>query len=136
MTPLVPFSHNTSGNQTEHDVELFTIGDLARDFNVTLRALRFYESRGLIKPRRSGLTRLYTGRDRARLAVILKGKQLGFTLQEIRSLLANEEAKGGQGELKLSKVQIEEQLTLLVKQRADLDEAIAELHSKRALQPI
>ena len=72
----------------------FTISDLARDFGVTLRTLRFYESRGLIAPARSGMTRIYSGRDRARLALILKGKQLGFTLVEIRAMLANEDKKG------------------------------------------
>ena len=51
----------------------FTISDLARDFGVTLRTLRFYESRGLIAPSRSGMTRIYSARDRARLALILKG---------------------------------------------------------------
>jgi DNA-binding transcriptional MerR regulator len=117
----------------EHDSDLFTIGDLARDFNVTLRALRFYESRGLITPRRSGLTRLYTPRDRARLVLILKGKHMGFTLQEIRALLASHEAKGGQGDLKLSASQIEEQLTMLTKQRAELDAAIVELQQQQQI---
>ena len=76
----------------------FTISDLARDFGVTLRTLRFYESRGLIAPSRSGMTRIYSARDRARLALILKGKQLGFTLVEIRAMLANEDKKGTAGD--------------------------------------
>ncbi|MBU3731624.1 MAG: MerR family transcriptional regulator [Beijerinckiaceae bacterium] len=65
----------------------FTIGDLAREFGVTLRTLRFYEDRGLITPRRSGMTRLYSEKARSRLALILKGKHLGFTLTEIRAML-------------------------------------------------
>ena len=68
----------------------YTIGDLAREFGVTLRTLRFYEDRGLLSPRREGTARIYDARDRARLSVILKGKQLGFTLTEIRAMVAEE----------------------------------------------
>lgn len=117
----------------------FTISDLARDFGVTLRTLRFYESRGLLSPARSGMTRIYSGRDRARLALILKGKQLGFTLVEIRAMLANEEKKGeaaagsaSVGGLQLSAEQIAEQLELLRSQRREIDEAIAELEATQA----
>jgi DNA-binding transcriptional MerR regulator len=115
----------------------FTISDLARDFGVTLRTLRFYESRGLLAPTRSGLTRIYSGRDKARLALILKGKQLGFTLVEIRAMLANEEkgasAPSGNsasvGGLQLSRDQIVEQLELLRSQRSEVEGAIAELEA-------
>ena len=117
----------------------FTISDLARDFGVTLRTLRFYESRGLIAPARSGMTRIYSGRDRARLALILKGKQLGFTLIEIRAMLANEDKKGGPdagsasvGGLQLSREQVLEQLELLRAQRTEIDSAIAELEASAA----
>ncbi len=60
-----------------------TIGEMAREFGVTLRTLRFYEDRHLIRPRRMGNARYYGGADRVRLEMILKGKQLGFTLAEI-----------------------------------------------------
>lgn len=120
----------------ESDAGGFTISDLARDFGVTLRTLRFYESRGLIAPARSGMTRIYSARDRARLALILKGKQLGFTLVEIRAMLANEDKKAGGheksaavGGLHLSREQIVEQLDLLRNQRAEIDDAIKELES-------
>lgn len=120
----------------------FSISDLARDFGVTLRTLRFYESRGLIAPARSGMTRIYSARDRARLALILKGKQLGFTLVEIRAMLANEEAKGAAGGkatsvggLQLSRDQIVEQLELLRSQRAEIEGAIAELEASLARMP-
>src|SRR5438045_9614518 len=66
------------------DKSAFTIGELSREFGVTLRALRFYENKGLISPQREGLSRLYSKGDRTRLALILKGKKLGFTLAEIR----------------------------------------------------
>lgn len=120
----------------------FTISDLARDFGVTLRTLRFYETRGLISPTRSGLSRIYSARDRARLALILKGKQLGFTLVEIRAMLANEDKKGsGSGKaanvggLQLSREQIVEQLDLLRSQRSEIDGAIAELEASLSRLP-
>lgn len=120
----------------------FTISDLARDFGVTLRTLRFYESRGLISPVRSGMSRIYSGRDRARLALILKGKQLGFTLVEIRAMLANEDKKGAAsskaanvGGLQLSREQIVEQLELLRSQRDEIDSAIAELEGSLSRLP-
>lgn len=68
----------------------YTITELAREFDVTPRAIRFYEDQGLLAPRRegsSGLRRVYSGRDRARLKLTLRGKRLGFTLSEIRRLL-------------------------------------------------
>lgn len=112
----------------------YSISDLATEFNVTLRTLRFYEARGLVKPRRSGLTRIYSARDRSRIALILKGKQLGFTLVEIRAMLANEESRevGGTSGLKLSMTQIEEQITLLTGQRADIEIALRELELAKA----
>jgi DNA-binding transcriptional MerR regulator len=125
---------------TNAEADGFTISDLAREFDVTLRTLRFYESRGLLAPARSGLTRIYSGRDRARLALILKGKQLGFTLVEIRAMLANEEGKEFKGKepsasvggLQLSRGQIAEQLELLRSQRAEIESAIAELEATLA----
>ena len=111
----------------------FTIGDLAQEFGVTLRTLRFYESRGLISPARSGMSRIYSAKDRARLAIILKGKQLGFTLGEIRAMLASdskaEEATATVGGLQLSRSQIIEQLELLKTQRQEIDDAIVELEA-------
>ena len=71
---------------TERTEDLeYLISDLSREFDVTLRALRFYEDRGLLSPRRIGTMRIYSAQDRARLSVILKGKQLGFTLADTGS---------------------------------------------------
>src|SRR6202163_4102109 len=81
----------------------FTIGELARDFGVTLRALRFYENKGLISPQRDGLSRLYSQGDRTRLALILKGKKLGFTLGEIRQMIAAEENSADRDALTFSR---------------------------------
>ena len=107
---------------------VFTIGELARDFGVTLRALRFYENKGLLSPQREGLNRLYSRRDRSRLALILKGKKLGFTLAEIQQMIAAEE--GGRADpatLNLSREKCLEQIELLERQKAELDEGLVEL---------
>ena len=66
---------------------IYSIADLAREFAITARTIRFYEDEGLIKPRRQGLTRLYSAGDRTRLGWILRGKRLGFSLAEIKELL-------------------------------------------------
>ena len=107
----------------------FSIGEIAREFGVTLRTLRFYEDRGLLRPRRRGTKRLYSERDRAHLQMILKGKQLGFTLTGIQAILASrDEATGSWAlELNLNPEQIKAQIRQLERQRADLDLALAEL---------
>jgi DNA-binding transcriptional MerR regulator len=111
----------------------YTIGDLAREFGVTLRTLRFYEDRGLLSPRREGTARIYDARDRDRLSVILKGKQLGFTLTEIRAMLAEERSGNGPAmNLKLSLDQIEDQIQHLEQQKKEIEEALAELQARRA----
>ncbi|WP_245454336.1 MerR family transcriptional regulator [Aquabacter cavernae] len=107
--------------------EVHTIGDLSRDFGVTLRALRFYEDKGLLSPRREGLSRLYSTKDRERLSVILKGKRLGFTLAEIRGLIAAHEGTTGAGGLALTRERCLTQLTQLERQRGEIEAAIAEL---------
>jgi DNA-binding transcriptional MerR regulator len=71
-----------------HDPQrIYSIAELAREFAITARTIRFYEDEGLIKPRRQGLTRLYSAHDRTRLSWILRGKRLGFSLAEIKELL-------------------------------------------------
>jgi DNA-binding transcriptional MerR regulator len=114
-----------------NEPELFSIGDTARAYGVSLRALRFYEDRSLLRPIRNGTTRLYDARARLRLQMILKGKQLGFTLAEIREMLR---AKGDDAlpefELALQPEQVLSQINLLQRQRETLDSAIEEL--KRA----
>lgn len=109
----------------------FTIGDLAREFGLSLRALRFYEDRGLLQPRRRGTTRLYSDSDRSRLRLILKGKQLGFTLAEIRELLAAQAEAQERLDLAmtLNPEQITAQIDLLERQRAELEIALNELRA-------
>lgn len=111
----------------------FTIGDLAREFNVTLRTLRFYEDRGLLSPRREGTARIYDARDRSRLSVILKGKQLGFTLTEIRAMVAEERAGETPGaNLNLSLAQVDDQIAHLEQQKIEIEQALVELKTHRA----
>ena len=109
----------------------FTIGQLARAFGLTLRTLRFYEDRGLISPAREGSTRLYTHRDRARLAMIVKAKALGFTLSEIKETLAEGKPTGEPASLALSSSQIADQIAHLEKQQVEIATALAELHALR-----
>lgn len=106
---------------------IYSIAELAREFAVTARTIRFYEDEGLIKPRRQGTQRLYSVGDRARLGWILRGKRLGFTLSEIKELLDlyHVDRTGLQQMrelLRRSRLHIEE----LERRRADLDAQIGE----------
>lgn len=121
----------------------YSISDLARDFGVSLRTLRFYEDRGLLHPRREGSNRVYSGGDRARLQMILKGKQLGFTLTEVRELIgADMRDKAGadpqQAELAFSLEQVKAQIAHLERQRGEIEDAIRELRDvhERMLAPV
>jgi DNA-binding transcriptional MerR regulator len=106
-----------------------TIGEVAREFAVSLRTLRFYEDRGLLQPRRQGASRLYNAADRRRLRIILKGKQLGFTLTEIRALIGGERDGEAEIEERLNAEQIADQLGHLERQRGEIDAAIARLRA-------
>lgn len=104
------------------------IGDLAREHGVSLRTLRFYEDKGLLNPRREGTTRLYSRREKARLKLILLGRNVGFSLREVKQLLDLYEPSGGNvRQLRVALEKSEKQLTRLEKQRASIDEAIAQL---------
>jgi DNA-binding transcriptional MerR regulator len=100
-----------------------TIGEVAREFGMTLRALRFYEAKRLIAPQRHRATRLYCRRDRERIALILTGRRLGFTLAEIRDLVDRPDGKG----LHLTREKCVEQINLLERQKRGIELAIAEL---------
>ena len=104
------------------------IGELARQYSVTLRTLRFYEDKGLLAPHRDGTTRLYTRRDVARLKLILLGRKVGFSLREVKQILDLYDPNGSNTkQLKLALDKSEKQLVRLEKQKADIDEAIVEL---------
>lgn len=105
----------------------FTIGELAREFGVTLRALRFYENKGFISPRRVRNLRLYSRKDRARIAAILAGKKLGFSLAEIRSMIGPRDASRDADGLRISKDKCLQQIHALERQQLSIKDALAEL---------
>ncbi|MFD1695113.1 MerR family transcriptional regulator [Roseibium aestuarii] len=106
----------------------FTIGELAKEFDCTLRTLRFYEDKGLINPKRDGMNRVYSRRDRARLKLVLMGKRVGFSLTEIRDMLDLYDLKDGQvTQLRVALNRFNGQISVLEKQRDDIEQAIAEL---------
>jgi len=108
-------------------LKTFTISELAREFQVTPRALRFYEDKGLLSPTRDGLNRVYSARDRARLRLILQGKSVGFSLSDIREILDLYTLEGHRAQLKLSLKKSREQIRNLEKQREDIEAALETL---------
>ncbi len=122
-------------NQPEVDGrDLFAIADLAREFGISTRAIRFYEAKGLLNPERVGVTRVFRRRDRARLILILRGKRLGFSLKDISDYLSLYEADRTQkAQVSLLIEKVEERLKLLELQKADLETTIAELREIRKL---
>ncbi len=128
--PPVPAVGETDEPQ---DDAIFTIGDLATEFEITTRAIRFYEARGLLRPMRRGTARSFTRRDRARLKLILRGKNLGFTLEDIAeylSLYDTDPTQVTQTRLLLDRV--EAHISDLNTKRADLDRTLEDLKEIRA----
>lgn len=111
----------------------FSIGELADEFGITTRAIRFYESRGLIQPQREGTNRIYSKRDRGRLILILRGKNLGFTLEDIAEYLTLydiDPSQRVQTEMLLGKV--EASIADLNRKKADLARTLQDLKDLRA----
>ena len=132
----VPPAHTSSagpsrimpGESSAQTSPLYTIADLAKEFDTTARTLRHYEAEGLIQPARKGQTRVYSHTDRVRLSWIMRGKRVGFSLAEIKEMLALYELDDGretQRSVTLKKCY--ERLADLSAQRDDLDTVIAEL---------
>ena len=101
----------------------FTIGELAREFDLTTRAIRFYEDCGLITPQRSGRNRVYTQRERTRLKLTLRGKRLGLTLAEVKELVDMYESPRD------TQPQLQKYLAVLGAHRAQLEQQLADLHA-------
>lgn len=108
----------------------YSISELAAEFAVTARTLRFYEDKGLLSPSRQGQVRVYSAADRARLRLILRGKRVGFSLDEIREMMDLESlAPGSPVHLGLSLKRFRARIDALKQQRRDIDDAIEELET-------
>lgn len=108
----------------------YSISDLSQEFGITPRALRFYETHGLLNPRRLGQRRIYSRRDRTRLKLTMRGKRLGMTLAEIRELFdLYDEAHGEQRQMQRYLDILADRRRALEQQRRDVDEALAELEA-------
>src|SRR5881296_563244 len=108
----------------------FSISELAREFDITPRAIRFYEAEGLISPRRDGQRRIYTPRDRTRLKLTLRGKRLGLTLSEIRELIdMYEPGRDERPQLKRFLAVLEAHNAGLLQQRADIEAHLSEIQA-------
>jgi DNA-binding transcriptional MerR regulator len=108
---------------------IYSISELAREFGVTPRALRFYEDKGLLSPDREGLNRVYSNRDRARLKLILSGRKVGFSLNDIREILDLYDLDDNQrAQLRQAYKKHKQQVEVLKQQRIEIDDALEALN--------
>lgn len=107
----------------------YSIGELAREFKTTLRTLRFYEDKGLLHPHRVGLQRIYSQQDHERLKLIVIGKKVGLSLEEIATMLeVYQLPKAGADQLLSARDVMNSHIDLLRERRSDIDQALTELH--------
>jgi DNA-binding transcriptional MerR regulator len=122
-----------SPSETEGEA-LYRIGDLAGEFAISTRAIRFYEIKGLLNPRRVGANRVYTRRDRARLLLILRGKRLGFSLEEVAEYLNLYDADPHQMvQTRMLLQKVEAAIADLEDKRQDIEKTLSELRELRQL---
>ncbi|QXO16057.1 MULTISPECIES: MerR family transcriptional regulator [Vibrio] len=112
-------------------METFKISELAKEFDITTRSIRFYEDMGLIQPERKGTVRIYQRRDKIRLKLILRGKRLGFSLAEIRELFELYDAHQGETQLVKMLNIIEDKKAVLQRQLDDIGAVMGELEAAR-----
>ena len=113
--------------------QLYSIGDLANELNISTRTIRYYESKGLIGPERAGSNRVFTRRDRARLLLILRGKRLGFSLDTIGEYLDLYDADPTQkAQMRLLLTRVDEAIASLEAKRRDIEATLGELDEIRA----
>jgi DNA-binding transcriptional MerR regulator len=106
----------------------YTIGDLAREFDVTIRTIRHYEEQGLLAPARQGASRIFSARDRVRLKLALRGKRLGFTLQEIKELFdLYDLSKDERHQLEAFAEKLDRRRAMLEQQREDIEVMLREV---------
>ncbi len=109
-------------------INSYGIAELAREFNVTTRTIRFYEDKGLLSPERQGQRRVYSPRDRVRLRLIMRGKRLGFSLSEIRQMIdLYDDDPSEVAQLKLFLAKIRERQAVLSQQQVDIAAIVSEL---------
>lgn len=121
-TSVVPPAPGAAGER------FLTVTQLARELGITARTIRFYEDKGLICPQRAGTTRIYTARDRARMILVLRGKNLGFSLREIKEYLDLYDADHTQVEqLRALLAGVHRRLELLREQRWSIETTVTEL---------
>ena len=113
--------------------DLYAIADLAREFGISTRAIRFYEAKGLLTPERVGSTRVFRRRDRARLILILRGKRLGFSLRDISEYLSLYDPQSHTAQVNLLIEMVDRRVALLQRQMADLHTTLSELTEIRKL---
>ncbi len=121
---------NQVGEMDKNSNKLYSVTELANEFDITPRAIRFYESKGLLSPQRAGSTRVYTYRDRARLMIILRGKRMGFSLGHIKNYLELYDVDRSRTEqLKQLLVGVREKIQEIEAQKKDLEMTMEELKS-------
>ena len=133
--PRRPAQLRTAANPIIDDSDrLFTIGELAASHGITTRAIRFYEAKGLIKPARKGVARAYSRRDRARLLLIMRGKNLGFSLEDIIEFLTLYDADPSQmAQTRLLLQKVETHIGDLETKRKDIERTLRDLKDIKAL---
>jgi DNA-binding transcriptional MerR regulator len=125
MDPAAAAKPAPAGSGTD---PTYSISQLAREFEVTPRTIRFYEDKGLLRPRRAGTTRIYSGRDRVRLRLVLRGKRLGFSLREIAEIIDMYDTEPGEiGQLEYMLQRLQERRSQLQARRRDIELTLAEL---------
>ena len=112
-------------------MEKYKISDLAKEFDIPTRSIRFYEDEGLIQPERKGSMRIYNRRDRTRLKLILRGKRLGFSLTEIRELFELYDTHQGDTQLTEMLKIIDEKEAVLMRQLDDINNMLSDLNLAR-----
>jgi len=129
-TPSLP-EHTGTGlppGTPETEARTYSISDLARHFQVTTRTIRFYEDKGLLSPAREGTRRVYSQRDLVRLRLVLRGKRLGFSLDEIAGIMDMYDTDTGEaGQLQYMLSRLSDQRRTLLQQRHDLEQTLTEL---------